>query len=137
MYGGVLITQEVAHEVQQGSHLPLNLPRWVSIVPHMDGPATTPTLGRGELSTIHAALSIPADIVLLDDLAARKYAQKLNLTVTGCVGILESAFRRGFIPSLESAFGDLLAAGAYVDRALLETILFNVRIHPGHSSRPE
>src|SRR5437870_2717598 len=47
-------------------------------------------LGAGELSTILLAQELDADLVILDDLAARKLAQNEGFRVQGCVAILEA-----------------------------------------------
>lgn len=52
-------------------------------------------LGRGELWTIALAKEMNAELTLIDDFAARQLAEREGLTVYGCVGVLESAYRRG------------------------------------------
>lgn len=47
------------------------------------------------------------DILLLDDLKARKYAKSLGLSVAGTVGILITAKRKGMISELKPMLEDL------------------------------
>ena len=37
----------------------------------------------------------------------------------GCVGILETAFRRGLVPDLRQSYQEMLAQGIRIDRQLL------------------
>lgn len=76
-------------------------------------------LGVGELSTILLAKEIQADLIILDDLGARKLAQKQGLKVQGSIGVLEASFRRGYLRDLRQAYSDLLREGIYLDRQLL------------------
>ncbi|MGH9719564.1 MAG: DUF3368 domain-containing protein [Bryobacteraceae bacterium] len=82
------------------------------------------------MSTIILAQEIKADLVLLDDSRARTLAQEEGLSVTGCVGVLDSAYRRGLLTSLHEAYHQLLAAGAYVDREMLEESLRKFKLPP-------
>ena len=45
-------------------------------------------LGAGESETLALALEVGADVVLLDDKAARRMAYQLRLTVVGTLGVL-------------------------------------------------
>jgi predicted nucleic acid-binding protein len=67
-------------------------------------------LGTGELSIIMLGQELNIDVVLIDDMKARKLAQKEGLAVLG--------------------YRQLLASGAYVDRALLENILKILNLPP-------
>lgn len=127
LYSVVLITPEVERELTaRNSREPsAHSYNFISKLPASSYQSISVSLGAGERSTIQAALFLSANLVLLDDLAARHYAKKQGLAVAGCIGILESAFRRGYIPSLKSAFDDLMAAGAYNDRSLIEASLAN------------
>ena len=50
-------------------------------------------LHEGELEVIVLALERSADLVLLDDLAARRKAKRMGLQVMGTVGLILTAFR--------------------------------------------
>jgi predicted nucleic acid-binding protein len=88
------------------------------------------SLGLGELSTILLAREIGADLVLLDDLGARKLAQKQNFRVQGSIAVLEACYRRGHIPDLRQAYRRMLQAGVYLDRGLLNRILTSLGLSP-------
>lgn len=55
------------------------------------------TLHRGELEAIQLATEIKADLVLLDDLLARKKAKKMGITVMGTLGVFLMASHKRYI----------------------------------------
>jgi predicted nucleic acid-binding protein len=57
-------------------------------------------LGIGELSTLILAKELGADLVILDDLGARKLAQREGFRVQGSMAILEACFRKGHLADL-------------------------------------
>jgi predicted nucleic acid-binding protein len=52
-------------------------------------------LDLGEQEAITLALQLKADLILLDDLAARRIATQLQLEIVGLLGILGSAAKKG------------------------------------------
>ena len=66
-------------------------------------------LHRGELEAIQLAHEVKADLVLLDDLLARKKAQAMNLNVMGTLGVFLTASYNGYIsPRLANEKIDIL-----------------------------
>jgi len=57
-------------------------------------------LDRGEAETIALALELGADLVLLDEREGRHTAQRLELGVTGVVGLLLEAKARDALPAI-------------------------------------
>lgn len=55
------------------------------------------TLDRGERDTIALALNLEADLVLIDDQAARLAARALGLPVRGTLGVLIDAYHQNLI----------------------------------------
>jgi predicted nucleic acid-binding protein len=87
-------------------------------------------LGIGELSIILLALELKADLILIDELRARRHAREKGLTYVGCIGVLEEAFRLNLIADLPQVYRQLLASGAYVDRAICEVSLQELKLPP-------
>lgn len=87
-------------------------------------------LGIGELSVILLGQELKADLLLIDDMKARKLARQEQLPVLGCVGVLQDAFILKLISDLTQAYRQLLGSGAYVDRVLLENILKMLGLPP-------
>jgi len=56
---------------------------------------------KGEASAIALALEIPGSTVILDDYKARKIAERLNLNITGTLGVIVKAKVLGLIPSIK------------------------------------
>jgi len=87
-------------------------------------------LGLGELSTMLLAKQIRADLIILDDLGARKLAKKQGLKVQGCVAILEAGFRKGYLSDLREAYLQMLKQGVYLNRQLLNLSLKSFNLPP-------
>ncbi len=80
LYGQVATTPDVASEYGE------ELPDWVMLIPVQDisrQQLIEMQLDKGESSAIALALEIPDSLIILDDYKARKFAQRLGLTVTG------------------------------------------------------
>jgi predicted nucleic acid-binding protein len=80
-------------------------------------------LGTGELATVRLARALRADLAVIDERAARRMVQTHGLAVMGCVGILETGFRRGLVPDLRRSYQEMLAQGIRIDRQLLNQSL--------------
>jgi hypothetical protein len=140
LYGGLVISGEVYTEVVvAGAGLAgaadTSKSAWIE-VRQIRNPAdltlaqTRFGLGVGELSTMLLAREIRADLVILDDLGARKLAQKEGFKVQGCIAILEAGFRKGFLPDLHRAYDEMLKRGVYLNRQLLNLSLKSFGLPP-------
>jgi predicted nucleic acid-binding protein len=83
-------------------------------------------LGIGELSVIILGQELKADVLLMDDMKARKLAQEEGLQVLGCVGVLNDAFGLKLVSDLPEAYRQLLGLGAEVAQAF--SLRGNVRV---------
>ena len=82
------------------------------------------SLGRGEAEAIAVASDVDADIVLLDDLRARRMARRLGLNVVGTLGVLKALIDMGLIEvSPEDLCSTLIEQGFWIDRELCIEIL--------------
>lgn len=79
-------------------------------------------LHSGEREAIVLARQIQADIVLLDEKAARGAARELGLRVTGLIGILDESATRGMVDLL-TAVGRLRRTSFRVSPQLLKALL--------------
>lgn len=91
-------------------------------------------LGQGESEVLTLALMNPGAGVVLDDLQARKCALLFGVTVTGSLGLLLSAKRRGLIAQVRPAMASLQRAGLFLDPAILHRILTEIGEAPEHES---
>ena len=73
-----------------------NLPMWISVdnTPHSI-PLSMVKLQAGERAAILLAESIKADIVVIDERAARLIAEQRGLSVTGVLGVIGEAATQG------------------------------------------
>jgi predicted nucleic acid-binding protein len=53
------------------------------------------------------ALELRADLLIVDDLAARRTAEKAGLRITGVIGVLLDGKRRGLINSVRDAMNEM------------------------------
>jgi predicted nucleic acid-binding protein len=100
-------------------------PAWLELQPNPDirgDDLTTPKLDDGERAAIAQALAIKAEVVLMDDQDGVTLARRQGLTVTGTLGVLDLAARRGFI-DLAEAFERLKATTFYYRQGLLDDLL--------------
>ena len=58
-------------------------------------------IDKGESSAIALALETPDSVVILDDYKARKIAERLDVTLTGTIGVIVKAKLNGTIPSIK------------------------------------
>ena len=103
LFGHVLIPEAVWHELRSpAAPQPVkafleSCPSWLErrIVPQ--APQDLQQLDPGEQEAIALAQSVGASLVLLDEKKGRQAARDLGLAVTGTLGILDLAARRGLV----------------------------------------
>jgi len=79
-------------------------------------------LGAGESSVIFIATEIPGAVVVLDDLAARRCAQAHGIPMTGTLGLVLVAKKRGLIPDVTTALDIIVKAGLFISNDILAAI---------------
>lgn len=98
VYGQVITTSEVASEYGQ------LFPEWViieQVANILVQQLLELQLDKGESSAIALALETQECTVVLDDIRARKVAEKLKLDITGTIGVIIKAKLNGIIPSIK------------------------------------
>jgi predicted nucleic acid-binding protein len=86
-------------------------------------------LGDGESAVISLAAAKPESIAVLDDLAARRCAQAMDLRMIGTIGLILMAKQAGLIESATHALEAVTAAGLFISSRHLDAI----RIQAGES----
>lgn len=97
VYGQIITTNEIAQEFGE------NLPDWIDIefIEYSSQQRLLETqVDKGEASAIALALQLQNCTLILDDLKARKIAQKLNISCTGTIGVIIKAKLTGKIDSV-------------------------------------
>jgi predicted nucleic acid-binding protein len=100
-----------------------------SIAGHIvEAPPTPPflaqwDLGAGETAVLSLALTDNESAVVLDDLAARKFAQTFDLPLLGTLGLLIRAKNVGLVGRIAPHIQSLEAAGANLSIAVIKRAL--------------
>jgi predicted nucleic acid-binding protein len=104
VYGNILITPEVRDEYGEP------LPEWITVKSVVDTgriKLIQHDLDLGESSSIALAMEMDNALLILDDGHARDYAGELGLKMTGTLGTLIAAYRKGFLKNIKSVVTDM------------------------------
>ena len=97
-FGEIITTKEVLQEFGE------DLPNWVLVKSATDKyrqRILETQVDRGEASAIALALEFSKSMLILDDYKARKVAENLGLEITGTIGVIIIAKKRGVINSIK------------------------------------
>ncbi len=119
LYSEVLTTPEVAEEFG------LPLPQWISVRAATETSFRNDLTGldSGEASAISLALSTPDSILVLDDLPARKVAEKSSINFTGTLGLLAKGKASGYILAIKPILKKLKEINFRISAKVEEDIL--------------
>lgn len=111
----LLTTQIIADEVGY------ELPSWIKIIQNSD-PIPVFYFGveldLGEASAIALAREMPDVVLILDDLKARRVAERLSMRFMGTLGVVVQAKQKGVIPSIRPTIQKLRDAGLYFSKSV-------------------
>jgi predicted nucleic acid-binding protein len=116
LYGTILTTHDVATEFGG------NLPGWIEVISPIDLQKQQILefhVDKGEASAIVMALEQKADLIVLDDLKARKSAERLGLEITGTLGIIIKAKQSGEIDSIKPILKKLQSTNFRISKELI------------------
>jgi predicted nucleic acid-binding protein len=128
LYGQIRIPPEVFAEYQAGLQVPPGFPSldsvaWI-VVQSAPMPSLVPTsLDPGEAAAISLALAIQAELVLIDEQDGRAAARQLGLAVSGSLGALIDAKKRGHLPLIRPYVDQMIAQGRYISPRLRRRVL--------------
>lgn len=80
-------------------------------------------LGRGEAAALSLAVSLQADLVLIDERQGRLAARRLGLAIKGTVGVLVAARQKRLVPELRPLLEELIRQGARLSPSLKNAAL--------------
>lgn len=118
LFGHVVTTTTIAGEFGTP------LPEWVNIraVKNTSFQSTL-EIDAGEASAIALAMESEASLLIIDDSKGRKAAQRLNLNITGSLGIFLRAKREGIIPSIKPILEKVQRTNFRYSQSVLTEIL--------------
>jgi predicted nucleic acid-binding protein len=129
LYGEVLIPQAIYEEflavertVRQKA---LNDAPWIEPVSLANPQRARVYIGldRGEAEVLALAEERTARLVIIDELKGRRYAQRLEIPLTGALGLLLLAREKGLVDKLAPLLTQLQEAGLFLDTALIDEVL--------------
>ena len=130
LFGEVLITEVVKGEVLVGGDKPGETAieaNWIRVIADQWPEPQFPDLDEGEASTLRAAVHIGVPcLVLIDERAGRATARELGIPLSGTLGLIVQARKRGFIPSARAAFEQLLERDFRVATEMIREALVQV-----------
>jgi predicted nucleic acid-binding protein len=126
LYGNINIPIAVSQEVAlKGDNLVQRNP-WMKIK-HVNDKlardAFSVSLHSGEVEAMLLTRQLGADLLIIDDGLARKYAKRLNITITGTVGVILQAKNKGIIPRVKPILNDILSNGFFLSEQVRREIL--------------
>lgn len=128
----VVVPGSVLDEVMRGEpddHAVAALPQaaadWIRVIPTPTAHPRLETVGldAGEIAVLSIALYTPGCEVVLDDKAARREANRLEIPCIGTVGLILDGHRLGLLPSVRDALESLREAGLYISDGLFRLAL--------------
>jgi predicted nucleic acid-binding protein len=120
LYTEVIVSDEIALEYGEP------LPPWIKIetVKNLKYLQILENLlDRGEASAIAIALDLEHVLLILDDLKARKIAEKLGFKITGTLGILIKARKSGLITQIKPYLEQLKTIGFRISNTIEDELL--------------
>lgn len=121
LFADVVVPAAVSREVSPR----MSLPPWIQVrTPtarhHLDFPDQ---FGPGECEAIALAVELHAFRLVVDELAARRFAARLGIGIVGTAGVLGLAKADALIPKLKPALDALRATGFYLSDAIYTSLL--------------
>jgi predicted nucleic acid-binding protein len=123
----VLIPEAVQRELQAGGtpeavrQFVAAAPSWLEVRSAPEGPSSLRHLGSGEREAISLAVSVGADLVLLDERKGRDAAEQHGLQVSGTLGLIGLAAERNLV-TLEDALNRLEKTNFRASPRLLKNV---------------
>ncbi len=115
--GEIIIPEEVSKELFEYKKSDVKIIKsckWIrveKVKSRNDVELLMPTLDRGEAEVIILSKELKADLVIIDELSARKVAMMLDLPLIGTVGLLIAAREKGLIEKVKPLWNEMIAQG--------------------------
>jgi uncharacterized protein len=122
--GGIVVPFAVARELS--SARARNLPGWLGVrglERLIREQIKQASLGAGESESLSLAIELDADLILLDDKAARRLASSIGLPIIGTLGLLLRAKGAGLIPEIRPKLDSLRELPFHIAPRLYQAVL--------------
>lgn len=127
LYTEVMIPDAVHYEIMsEPAKTLVSAADWIkvkSIAGMVQKSSFSSRLHSGEIEVILLAQETEADLLVMDDNAAKKTAKFLGFTVTGTMGVLLRAKREGLITEVKPLLEELIKDGLFVSPAVQNYVL--------------
>ncbi len=133
LFTSVIIPQSVFEEIaisgkgKPGAAELAGAPPWAEVLPCHNNDLLkelTKKLDRGEAEAIALAVETKADLLLIDEKRGRAMARLYQIRVTGLLGVLLQAKRRGILSEIKSTLDDMrMKANFRVSEKMYKQIL--------------
>lgn len=129
LYGKILIPRAVYLEIEAGKekdyYTDVSKLDWIEIMPIQSSSARLYLfdLDDGEAETIILAQEQTADVAIIDEKLGRRYATRINIPVTGTIGILLKAKECGLITAVAPFLRELRDKSSWINDNLFEKAL--------------
>lgn len=128
LYGEIVVPPAVLQELGHSSapseisNWAKSPPAWVTIRTPYFVPQSFDLLDYGERQALALAQEIKADLVLLDDKVARRFAEQISLKVKGTLGVVADAAKMGLLNFRETV-EQLQRTTMHLDAKLAQRII--------------
>ena len=127
LYGTVFVPQAVLDEIiREPARQRVRGAEWIKVESIQDSSQRDifrARLHAGEVEVMILAREQKADLVIVDDEAAKKTAKFLGLNVTGTLGILLKAKKEGYLESVEPIMNELIRDGLFISDTVKRLVL--------------
>jgi len=129
LYNKVQISQAVFREIEEGKnkdyYIDISKIDWINIMPIKSASSRLYLydLDDGEAETIILIQEQAADLILIDEKIGRRFANHLNIPVSGTIGILIKAKESGLINSVTPLLHELRNKSSWIDDNLFKKAL--------------
>jgi uncharacterized protein len=80
-------------------------------------------IGRGEAEVLALAQELHTRLVIIDDRRARRFAKRLDLPLTGTLGVLLLAKSKGSVTMVQPLISELQLSGIFFSSSLVQGVL--------------
>ena len=131
LYGTIIIPSAVSNEIRaknkSKAQTQLEISSdWIQvkdIVNEAQKQTFRTQLHEGEVEVLILGQELSADLLIIDDYTARKYAKYHGFNVIGTVGIFLLAKSKGFVREIKPLVDDLISNGIFISSRLYAEII--------------